>query len=125
MRSRLSQVAHAGYAIRSLRPVCGVRVCGLGHRAVSQDRREGSPLNPISLGRRLKHTLAQRRPRSAKLDETLVSAIKADLAGGLSQRDAARKYHVARGTISSIATGLTWGSVAAAPTPCGMGLPTA
>ena len=125
MRGDLSAVAHTDDTLRPLRSVLGVRVCGLGDGAGAQDRGQGAALNPISLGRRLKHTLAQRLPRSAKLDETLVSAIKADLAGGLSQRDAARKYHVARGTISSIATGLTWGSVAAAPTPCGMGLPTA
>lgn len=125
MRDRLSEVAYAGDTLCPLRSVRWVRVCGLGHGAGAQDRGQGAPLNPISLGRRLKHTLARRRPRSAKLDEVLVAAIKADLSGGLSQRDAARKYHVARGTISSIASGLTWGSVRAAPTPCEMGLPTA
>lgn len=74
-----------------------------------------------SLGRKLKHTLAGRRPRSTKLDETIVAAIKRDLASGLSQRAAASKYHIAKGTISSIASGLTWGSVA----PCDSPLPMA
>lgn len=67
-----------------------------------------------SLGRRLKHTLRTRRPRSAKLDESTVAAIKRDLASGMTQRTASRKYRVARGTVSSIASGLTWGWVAPA-----------
>lgn len=66
------------------------------------------------LGRRLKHTLRGRRPRSAKLDESTVAAIKRDLAAGMTQRTASKKYRVARGTVSSIATGLTWGWVAPA-----------
>ena len=68
-----------------------------------------------SLGRQLKYTLRGRRPRSARLDESTVAAIKRDLAAGMTQRTAATKYRIARGTIGSIATGLTWGWV---QTPC-------
>lgn len=66
-----------------------------------------------SLGRRLKHTLRGRRPKSSRLDESTVAAIKRDLAAGMTQRTAATKYRIARGTVSSIATGLTWGWVQA------------
>lgn len=64
-----------------------------------------------TLGRRLKETMRRKRPPSAKLDETIVAAIKRDLSEGLSQRAVSRKYHVPRGTVSSIALGLTWGTV--------------
>ncbi len=66
-----------------------------------------------SLGRRLKHTLRGRRPRSTKLDESTVAAIKRDLASGMTQRTASTKYRVSRGTVGNIATGLTWGYVQA------------
>lgn len=63
------------------------------------------------LGARLKSTLRRKRPPSAKLDETIVAAIKRDLADGISQRAVSRKYHVPRGTVSSIALGLSWSHV--------------
>lgn len=63
------------------------------------------------LGARLKSTLRRKRPPSAKLDETIVAAIKRDLADGLSQRAASRKYGIPRGTIASIAVGLSWARV--------------
>lgn len=65
----------------------------------------------MSLGSRLKQTLRRKRPPSAKLDATIVAAIKRDLAEGVSQRSVSRKYGVPRGTVSSIALGLTWSAV--------------
>lgn len=64
-----------------------------------------------SLGGRLKYTLRGRRSRACKLDETTVAAIKRDLFNGMTHKTAAQKYHVARGTVGNISTGLTWGWV--------------
>jgi|688.fasta_scaffold588089_3 hypothetical protein len=68
-----------------------------------------------SLGRRLKHTLRGRRPRACKLDESTVAAVKRDLASGMTQKTAAKKYRIARQTVGSISTGLTWGWVQPLP----------
>lgn len=59
-----------------------------------------------TLGRRLRHSLKSRGAR--KLAEDAVRAIKADLAAGMTQRAVARKHGVPPGTISSIASGLSW-----------------
>lgn len=66
----------------------------------------------MALGSHLKQTLRRKRPPSAKLDETIVAAIKRDLSDGISQRSIANKYGIPRGTISSIALGLTWSTIA-------------